>query len=113
MTGITFAHQLPFVSVLIHAKGQKFTVHNVLLDTGSAATIFRTDLMEEFGVGLEPTDRIREMVGIGGSETVIEKRIEAVEVGELIVRPFTIQYSNGATQLHPPHERHPGDRVSG
>jgi Aspartyl protease len=91
MTLITIAHQLPFVRVVLHANGQSLLLERVLLDTGSAASIFRTDDLAKIGITIAPEDKIRYMSGVGGREAVIEKRIEAIEVGDLVARPFTVQ----------------------
>jgi hypothetical protein len=39
----------------------------------------------------EEEDQIIMMTGVGGSEAVIEKRVEAMAVGDLQISPFTIQ----------------------
>jgi hypothetical protein len=82
---------LPFVTVTLHAKGWNVVVPKVLLDTGSAGTVFDTDDLRKIDVFLELTDPIGAMVGIGGAEKVIVKEIEAVELGSLRVGPFVIQ----------------------
>jgi hypothetical protein len=88
---ITIKYGLPFVSILLRANGQTLTLTTVLLDSGSAACVFRTELLETIGVVLEGTDTIRFMTGIGGREGVIEKQIDVIEVGDLRIAPFTIQ----------------------
>jgi len=66
MTAISIGYGLPFVSVTIEANGTQIQLDNVLLDTGSAATVFKTTDLEQLGVYLEPTDSIHFMTGIGG-----------------------------------------------
>jgi hypothetical protein len=63
----------------------------MLLDTGSAVTIFKTDDMMALGIVLLPDDRIRHMAGVGGNEIVVEKQMTTVQVGNLSASPFTIQ----------------------
>jgi hypothetical protein len=82
---------LPFVQVTVYANGKAVTLQRVLLDTGSAGTIFKTDDMETIGLKLGNEDRIRYMVGIGGTESVIEKEVEAIEIGDLRVSRFLVQ----------------------
>ncbi len=41
---------LPFVSVVIEFRGQKLMLKKVLLDTGSAGTIFSADAVGVIGV---------------------------------------------------------------
>jgi hypothetical protein len=91
MTPITIRERLPFISVVLTANGQQLQIHNVLLDTGAAASVFRTDDLLAIGVIPALTDEIRFMSGIGGREAVIEKQIEKLTVGNLVVSPFTIQ----------------------
>ena len=57
--------------------GIEFKIDNVLIDTGSSATIFALDYIRKFGIDSEPEDKIRKIVGVGGNEYVIEKRIDA------------------------------------
>ncbi len=91
MTAIYIAHRLPFVTVTVRAKGQFIIVNHVLLDTGSGGTAFKTDDMEKIGILLQPEDRIIRMRGVGGTDPVVQKQVDAVEVGDLVVAPMTIQ----------------------
>jgi hypothetical protein len=91
MAAITFFRHLPFVSVKVSANEKSIVLTRVLLDTGSAATVFRTEDMKQIGVVEQLTDIISTMSGMGGSEYVIEKQVETVEVNGLSVHSFTIQ----------------------
>lgn len=91
MTGIVLAHRLPFVSVTLHANGQTLVLERVLLDTGSVGTAFKTEDVQQIGVFLKPTDRIVRLQGVGGMEIVVQTQIEALQVGDLVVRPMVIQ----------------------
>lgn len=91
MADIKIQQGLPFVRAQLIAQGKSLTVENVILDTGSAHCIFRTDDLEQLGIQHEPSDTIRTMFGVGGVEYVIEKEISALRVGDLSVSPFTIQ----------------------
>jgi hypothetical protein len=44
-------------------SGIEFKIDNVLVDTGSAATIFASDYVREFGIDSEPEDKIRRVRG--------------------------------------------------
>jgi hypothetical protein len=61
MPSITIAHRLPFITVQIQANNRTLVLNEVLLDTGSAASIFRTEALEKLGITLEPEDRMRFM----------------------------------------------------
>lgn len=91
MSDIRIVTGLPFVTVTLRANGQTLVLDHVLLDTGSAASVFKTDDLRSIGVTIEPPDRIRFMIGIGGEEAVVEKKIDGIEVGILSAQPFTIQ----------------------
>jgi hypothetical protein len=85
-------HGLPFVSVILSANGQSLTLTDILIDTGSAATVFQTDVLKPLGITPQPADPIRLMVGIGGgTEAVIERPVDTLEIGELRVHPFMVQ----------------------
>lgn len=47
---------LPFVTVIIQFRGQRLILEKVLLDTGSAGTIFNTDVVGAIGVIPESED---------------------------------------------------------
>lgn len=91
MTPITIFQRLPFVSVTVRANAQSLTLNRVLLDTGSAGTAFKTEDLEQIGVFLQPQDQLVRLRGIGGMETVVRKQIEAVQIGDLVVTPMTVQ----------------------
>ncbi|MEP7293521.1 MAG: hypothetical protein ABI835_17175 [Chloroflexota bacterium] len=38
-----------------------------------------------------PTDKLRFLHGIGGDEAVIEKTIDALQIGEFVAAPFIVQ----------------------
>ncbi len=93
---ITIIDGLAFVSVVLHANNRQIHIDNVLLDTGSGGSVFRTHDLEDIGVMLERSDQLRFLTGIGGQEPVIEKRIDRIEVGNLSLSPYTIEL--GAVQ---------------
>jgi hypothetical protein len=91
MTIIRIEQGLPFVSVTVTHNGQVLPLDHVLLDTGSAATVFGSDQLGRIGLRPEPEDSIRFMRGVGGREAVIEKQIDNITVGELTAARFVIQ----------------------
>jgi hypothetical protein len=82
---------LPFVTVKLGRGTEELVLERVLLDTGSAATVFAVDEITTLGIVPEPTDRIRRVIGIGGIELVLAKRIESLALGDIQVRDFPIQ----------------------
>lgn len=91
MMVITIKDRLPFVSVIVRANGKSVTIDRVLLDTGSAATAFDTELMSAIDIKPELTDKTARMVGIGEGEYAVRKRVDAVELNGLIVAPTIVQ----------------------
>lgn len=82
---------LPFVTVKIHANGQILQLEQVLLDTGSGGTVLKSDHLTALGIVPLPEDRLRFLHGVGGNEVVIEKSVDALQLGKFIAAPFTIQ----------------------
>ena len=71
---------LPFVEVDIFYRQQKLHLPNVLIDTGSASTILKLELVEEIGLTAETNDMIGTISGVGGSEFVFFKTLDALEI---------------------------------
>ena len=82
---------LPFVSAILTYRGSEIEVENVLLDTGSAATLFSVDKVIEIGLKPERNDAVERMFGVGGTEFVVSKQIDALTVGELCFHNSIIQ----------------------
>jgi hypothetical protein len=91
MAQITLAHGLPFVSVVVRANGSTLVLEHILLDTGSAATMFKTEEMYRLGIHLESRDVVEFIRGVGGREPVVEKTVEAIELDDLVAGPMTVQ----------------------
>jgi len=83
--------KLPFISITAVHRGIEFKTDNVLVDTGSAATIFASDYVREFWIDSEPEDKILKIVGVGGNEYVIEKRIDALIIDGVSIEDCIIQ----------------------
>lgn len=83
---------LPFVSAALTVENQQLQFNNVLIDTGAASSVFCTDKLFEFGLGLQPTDIVLEMAGIGGSERVFQRTVNSIQFGEILVNNPTVQF---------------------
>ena len=66
---------LPQVSMYLSYRGRSLNLENVLLDTGSASTIFSADRLLDADLRCEPTDVLNRVRGIGGTEFVFSKAI--------------------------------------
>lgn len=82
---------LPFVSVSICYRERQLVLKHVLLDTGSAGTIFSTDVVEQIGVNVEPGDFLNKIRGVGGIEVVYSKYFDYVRIGEISLKDFEVE----------------------
>jgi hypothetical protein len=82
---------LPYVTVTLLYRGQQIDLANVLLDTGSAGTLFAADQVLAIGLQYEADDLVQRIRGVGGAEFVFIKRIDRLSVGELQVSDFDIE----------------------
>lgn len=88
---IRIKNGLPYISATLIHHSQRVTLKNVLLDTGSAGSIFSTDKVAGIGLTYEPEDLVHRIRGVGGSEFVFTKRVDKLKVGELRVKGFEIE----------------------
>lgn len=83
--------RLPYLSVTLRFEDQQLQLDRVLLDTGSAGSVFAADVVNAIGIVPETTDRIRRILGVGGSELGYPKRIGELAAREMRVADFEIQ----------------------
>jgi predicted aspartyl protease len=88
---IRLQDELPFVAIVLTYRGQEIEFENVLLDTGSAGTIFPTDRLSQVGLRYEADDMVHRVRGVGGAEFVFSKRVDQLSVGTLGVNDFEIE----------------------
>lgn len=88
---IRVEYELPYVTASLNYRGQPLTLKNVLLDTGSAGTLFATDAMLAMGLEFEANDVVRRIQGVGGAEFVFTKQIDHLSVGDLETTNFEIE----------------------
>jgi predicted aspartyl protease len=82
---------LLYVTADLIYKSQTLTLSEVVLDTGSAATLFSVEEVSRLGMIPEPTDPIRRVRGVGGSEFVFSKRLDKLSLGDLALEDFPVQ----------------------
>ncbi|MEO6193660.1 MAG: retropepsin-like aspartic protease [Thermoanaerobaculia bacterium] len=82
---------LLYVSAELVYRAQKLTLSEVILDTGSAGTLFSADEAVKLGLVPEPNDPLRRVRGVGGSEFVFSKRLDSLSLGDLSLSSFPIQ----------------------
>lgn len=88
---LAIKYGLPFVEAVLTHKNKKVLLPNILVDTGSASTIISADTAVELDLEPEPSDKIRRIQGVGGTEFVYEKNIDGIELDSKIVPNFKIQ----------------------
>ena len=82
---------LPYVTVTLTYQGQQRTLDKVILDTGSAGTVFSIHHVSSIGLLPGPNDAIHRITGVGGSEFVFAKTVDNLAVGDLHVNRFVIE----------------------
>ncbi len=82
---------LPYVPATLMYRGRQLELENVLLDTGSAGTIFSTDKLLAIGLQYDADDMVRRIRGVGGAEFVFSKLVDRLSLGELQVNDFRIE----------------------
>ncbi len=79
---LSLKDNLPFTTVTIAYQGQEVSIDNVLIDTGSASTIFSADSVISINISPLPDDKLHIIRGVGGSETVFSRVVDYVQLGE-------------------------------
>ncbi len=76
---------LPFVSVIIAYQGMRLEAPNILIDTGSATTIFSADIVASIGIFPLPGDILHTIRGVGGIEVVFRRALDYLQLGDFRV----------------------------
>lgn len=82
---------LAYLEVMLTFHGRSLRLVDTILDTGSASTIFSADRLLEIGAVPEPTDSLRRLRGIGGTEFAFTKSLDLLSVGDMEVPDFEIE----------------------
>lgn len=82
---------LPFISAVVSFRGRSLILNNVLLDTGSAGSIFSADRLAEIDLSYAPEDELLRIRGVGGVEFVFTKLVDHLAIGELRINDFKIE----------------------
>lgn len=90
---LTLVDGLPFITVGLGYNRQQIDVPSVLIDTGSASTVFSSDWGRKIGITPEPSDTIRTLWGVGGSEVVFARKVSHVKVGAIQLPGFEVEFS--------------------
>jgi hypothetical protein len=82
---------LAYLEVVLTFRGRNLHLVDTILDTGSASTIFSADRLLEIGAVPEPSDALRRLRGIGGTEFAFTKSLDLLAVGDMEVPNFEIE----------------------
>ena len=88
---IRIRNGFPYVAAALTYRGQHLPFDNILLDTGSAGTVFAVDKVLAIGIQLEPQDLIRRIRGVGGAEFVFIKSVDRLSLDDLFLENFEIE----------------------
>lgn len=91
MTPLRIEGGLLFTTGRLAYAGRVVELPNLLVDTGSAASVFSADALFDVGLVPRPDDQLRRIRGVGGTEFVFTRRIDRLDVGGLSVAEFEIE----------------------
>jgi Aspartyl protease len=84
-------HELPFITVKVVYKGSAIDISDVLLDTGSATSIFSADNVSKIHLIPSTEDILYTIRGIGGTEVVFSRSVDFIQVGKNKLSNFQIE----------------------
>jgi predicted aspartyl protease len=82
---------LPFVTLSVTHKGKTVDILDVLIDTGSGSTILSSDIVQTIGIVPSPEDILFAIRGVGGSEVVFSRRVDAIQLAECNLSNFQVE----------------------
>src|SRR5258708_3627628 len=88
---IRVEHSLAYVEATLTFHGRILRLTDIILDTGSASTIFSADRLLDIGVVPELPDALRRIGGVGGIDFVFTKRLDLLAVGDIKLPDFEIE----------------------
>ncbi len=88
---LNIKNDLPFATVTISYLGASTVIPNVLIDTGSATSIFSADQLRKINLTPAPEDILYTIRGVGGTEVVFSRRINYLQIGEKRIPDFLIE----------------------
>ena len=88
---ISLKDNLPMTTVTVVYQGLRLEVPDVLIDTGSASTIFAADIVAQVGLTPEPSDILHTIRGVGGREVVYTRALDYLLMGDDGLAEFGIE----------------------
>jgi len=87
-------YDLPCVTVSLRYEGHAVEIPDVVVDTGSGATLIAAEFAAQAGILPLPQDRLRNVQGIGGIEAVFIRQVDQILVGDHALDGFEIDVGN-------------------
>ncbi len=88
---LTLKDNLPFIKMIVTYGGKEIKIPSVLVDTGSATTIFAADMVAQIGITPDPDDILHTLRGIGGTEVVFTRQVDRLRIGQYGIDHFEIE----------------------
>jgi len=89
---IEYIDDLLQASMTISYKGRSFTINNLVVDTGAVHSLLSSDIVSELGIKFENGDKLVRSFGIGGDEYSFRKRVDQIELGDLVMKDFNLDF---------------------
>ena len=88
---LTLRDDLLLVPVTVADRGRQVQIPDLVVDTGSAATLISTDAVAQVGIVPEPEDTLHVVPGLGGSEVVFSRRVDRPQIGPRALERFEVE----------------------
>lgn len=88
---LTLRDDLPFTRIGLTYAGNDIEIDDVLVDTGSATTVLAAHAVADVGIQPEMEDMLVTIRGVGGTETVYIRRVQAPRIGQRVVENTEIE----------------------
>lgn len=75
----------------VHHQGRQVEVADVVVDTGSAATLLAADAVAPLGIIPAPDDLLYTIRGVGGTETVFVRQLDRLQIGDTFLDHFAVE----------------------
>lgn len=79
-------------SMTICYKRRSLKIDNLVIDTGAAHSLLSSDIVSEIGINFENGDKLLRSFGIGGDEYSFRKRIDQIQLGDLVIEDVSIDF---------------------
>lgn len=91
MKELVIENGLLLTDMTIKFNQKSLLLNRVLVDTGSGSTVISSDLAATIGIVPEINDTIYRISGVGGSEFVYSKKVDAILVGNMKTDIFELE----------------------